>query len=122
MGWYGIELFLWIISEGQAISRNPAQRVRLQLSHCVLEQGSFFFSCSSSEKDGVLETKLREDRKQLCSIASVLHLSEDRAAERVVGDALLDLKDIQETSDDTFMLEESCSTPGEFSMNDSLER
>lgn len=70
------------------------------MSHC-----RFIFFEISNPSSGSLEEKLREDRKQLCSVAAVLHLPEDRAAERVVGEALLDLKDVQEQ--DNSFIEES---------------
>ena len=54
-----------------------------------------------------LEDAFKESRKQLCAVASALHLPEEDAAEYIVNTTLLDLRDIQETEDHHADVDES---------------
>ena len=54
-----------------------------------------------------LEDAFKESRKQLCAIATALHLPEEDAAEYIVNTTLLDLRDIQETEDHHADVDES---------------
>mmetsp|Transcript_61397 Transcript_61397/g.91213 ORF Transcript_61397/g.91213 Transcript_61397/m.91213 type:complete len:111 (-) Transcript_61397:304-636(-) len=55
----------------------------------------FLFFAKTEESSGFLEEKLKDDRKQLCSIAALLHMS----ARTIVGKTMLDLKDVKEVDD-----------------------
>mmetsp|Transcript_61401 Transcript_61401/g.91221 ORF Transcript_61401/g.91221 Transcript_61401/m.91221 type:complete len:117 (-) Transcript_61401:304-654(-) len=59
--------------------------------HCL----RFLFFAKTEESSGFLEEKLKDDRKQLCSIAALLHMS----ARTIVGKTMLDLKDVKEVDD-----------------------
>ena len=54
-----------------------------------------------------LEDAFKESRKQLCAVATALHLPEEDAAEYIVNTTLLDLRDIQETEDHHADVDES---------------
>eukprot|EP00957_Ditylum_brightwellii_P015831 1192300-Ditylum_brightwellii.AAC.1 len=56
----------------------------------------FLFFAKTEESSGFLEEKLKDGRKQLCSIATLLHMSEERSTRTIVGIILLDLKDVKE--------------------------
>ena len=54
-----------------------------------------------------LEDSFKESRKQLCAVATALHLPEEDAAEYIVNTTLLDLRDVQETEDQQDDIDES---------------
>ena len=46
--------------------------------------------------DSHLEDSFKESRKQLCAVATTLHIPEDDAEELIVGSAMVDFRDVQE--------------------------
>jgi hypothetical protein len=58
----------------------------------------FFAKLSDVDaKDGCYyEDKLKESRRQLVPLAHVLDLPENRTGDKIVGEALLDLRDVKE--------------------------
>jgi hypothetical protein len=57
----------------------------------------FVFFAQTDESTGLLEEKMKNDKKQLNSLSRVLHMDEDRAAEEIVGNALIDFHEIKST-------------------------
>ena len=63
------------------------------------ERHRFIFFEKEKGSKCFLEDSFKESRKQLCAVATALHLPEEDAAEYIVNTTLLDLRDVQETED-----------------------
>ena len=53
-----------------------------------------FFSKSDEGNYLLLAKKLKEDRKQLRTLSSVLHMPEERASEIIVGHGMIDFAEL----------------------------
>ena len=71
------------------------------------EWSRFIFFEKEKDSKCFLEDSFKESRKQLCAVATALHLPEEDAAEYIVNTALLDLRDVQETEDHQDDVDES---------------
>jgi hypothetical protein len=65
--------------------------------YLLLMTHRFVFFAQTDESTGLLEEKMKDDKKQLNSLSRVLHIDEDRAAEEIVGNALIDFHEIKST-------------------------
>jgi len=88
------------------------------IDYFVLFIGSFriIFFTKSSDDSICNEEKLKDSRRQLLPLAQILDLPEDRVGERVVGEALLDLRDVTDGYEDQdigeIIIEDSCVESG----------
>lgn len=56
----------------------------------------FIFFEKEMDSTSHLEDSFKESRKQLCAVATTLHMLEEDAAELIVGSAMVDFRDVQE--------------------------
>ena len=65
----------------------------------LLSQRIIFFAKSTDDESKgsyYYEDKVKESRRQLVPLAKILDLPENRTGDKIVGEALLDLRDVKE--------------------------
>lgn len=72
---------------------------RLQAASALNSMSRLIFFTKCTGLEGVFEERLKESRRQLCCVARALHLPEERAGDRIVGEAMLDFGNVQEPLD-----------------------
>eukprot|EP00978_Attheya_sp_CCMP212_P021910 scaffold64441_cov45-Attheya_sp.AAC.1 len=82
---------------GRKSYTTKAETTRLKAAVALKGMSRFVFFAQTDESTGLLEEKMKDDKKQLNSLSRVLHMDEDRAAEEIVGNALIDFHEIKST-------------------------
>lgn len=101
-------IFYLLSSDRKSLTFN-----HLFVRHCItlwlfsFEWSRFIFFEKEKGSKCFLEDSFKESRKQLCAVATALHLPEEDAAEYIVNTTLLDLRDVQETEDHQDDVDES---------------
>lgn len=60
--------------------------------------------------DHYYEDKVKESRRQLVPLAHILDLPENRTGDKIVGEALLDFRDVKEAGQQAYESDESHSS------------
>lgn len=97
MKWFRI-IFVDMLGRKSYVAKSGTARAKATIA--LNASSRFLFFSSTNESTGVLEEKLKDDRKQLRSIASALHMSEERAGNEIVEEAMLDWVEVKRTQDD----------------------
>jgi len=95
MAWHRL-LFVDVLGK-QSYLTKPATTKRCMAASALHGNSRIIFFLQSSNQSAFNEDKLKESRRQLMSLARVLDFPEDKAVDAVVGEAMLDLRDVVES-------------------------